>query len=193
MADGSLEFAALMQRVGAGSQEAARELVERYGPHILRIVRRRLDRALRSKFDSADFVQAVWASFFALPLDRYHFDRSQALVAFLIELARNKVVEVVRQRLQTQKYNINRERSLEDARAGYAGCLVAHEPSPADVAIAREEWDRLLKEQPQHYQEILASLGSGETQREVAQRLGINERTIRRVIRKLSPRRADEP
>src|SRR5271170_5545939 len=109
MADESREFACLMQRVSAGSQDAARELVERYGAHILRIVRRNLNRRLRAKFDSADFVQAVWASFIALPLDRYNFEQSEALVGFLFHLARNKVVEAVRQRLQTQKYNINRE------------------------------------------------------------------------------------
>ena len=172
-----------------------RELVERYGAHILRIVRRKLNRTLRVKFDSGDFVQAVWASFFALPLQRYQFDRSEALVAFLANLARNKVVEVVRQRLLTQKYNANRERSLELDRDRLSASLVGREPDPLEIAIAREEWGRLLKEQPERYRQILASLGSGLTQREVASQLGVNERTVRRVVRKLSrtPRATDEP
>src|SRR5262249_44175004 len=57
------EFAALMQRLAGGSQEAARELYDRYGPHIRRVVRRRLIPALRPKFDSIDFEQDVWKSF----------------------------------------------------------------------------------------------------------------------------------
>jgi RNA polymerase sigma factor (sigma-70 family) len=166
--------------------------VERYGAHILRIVRRKLNRCLRPKFDSADFVQAVWASFFALPLDRYRFDQSEALVAFLMGLARNKVVEVVRQRLQTQKYNVNRERALDDEVDCAAGDLVAREPTPAEVAIAREEWDRLLGEQPTHYRQILVGLRDGYTQQEVAGQLGLNERTVRRVVQKLAPGSVDE-
>ena len=59
------EFALLMQSVREGSQEAARTLFERYGPHIRRVVRRKLHQKLRPQFDSVDFVQDVWASFFA--------------------------------------------------------------------------------------------------------------------------------
>lgn len=192
MAEESREFAGLMRRVCAGSQGAAGVLVDRYGPHILRIVRRKLNRSLRAKFDSDDFVQAVWASFFALPLDRYNFEQSEALVGFLFHLARNKVVEAVRQRLQTQKYNINRERALDEGETRPADTIVAREPSPSEIAIAREEWDRLLAAQPEHYQQILMALRAGETQQSIAQQLGLNERTVRRVIRKIAPGNPDE-
>src|SRR5437870_4945509 len=42
------EFKNLMQRVRDGSEDAARELLDRYGEHILRVVRRKLSRELRS-------------------------------------------------------------------------------------------------------------------------------------------------
>jgi RNA polymerase sigma factor (sigma-70 family) len=186
------EFAPLMRRVAAGSQGAAGALVERYGAHILRIVRRKLNGRLRAKFDSADFVQAVWASFFALPLDRYNFEESEALVGFLFHLARNKVVEAVRQRLQTQKYNVNREHALDGREVSDADTIVAREPSPAEIAIAREEWARLLAGQPEHYKQILEGLRDGETQQSIARHLGLNERTVRRVIRKIASGHADQ-
>lgn len=192
MADGRADFAELMKRVCTGSQGASRELVERYGAHIIRIIRRKLHRSLRQKFDSTDFVQAVWASFFALPLDNYNFDHSEALVAFLMGLARNKVVETVRQRLQSQKYNVNRERSLDETPGRYSDCLATCGPTPEEIAIAREEWDRLLEGQPAHYQQMLIALRDGDTQQEVARRLGMNERTVRRVLGKLAPGSADE-
>lgn len=191
MPDYRADFADLMQRVCTGSQDASRELVERYGAHIIRIIRRKLHRSLRPKFDSVDFVQAVWASFFALPLDNYNFDRSEALVAFLMGLARNKVVEAVRQRLQSQKYNVNRERSMAGG-LGAEAEVAARGPTPEEVAIARDEWDHLLHGQPAHYQQILVALRDGDTQQEVAQRLAVNERTVRRVLRKLAPGSDDE-
>src|SRR5262245_48786451 len=126
MADDPREFAGLMRRVSAGSQGAASELVERYGAHILRIVRRRLNRHLRTKFDSGDFVQAVWASFFALPLEQYNLEQSEALVGLLYHLARNKVIEAVRQRLHSQKYNVNRERPLPAEDVDRDEAMAAH-------------------------------------------------------------------
>jgi hypothetical protein len=46
------ESGVLMQCIRAGVQDAARELVRVYAPHILRGVRRRLDQRLRVLFDS---------------------------------------------------------------------------------------------------------------------------------------------
>src|SRR4051812_39041854 len=94
------EFSTLMQQIREGSEAASRVLVDRYGTHVLRIVRRKLNSALRPKFDSQDFVQAVWASFFAFRTNFFHFDSPRQLAAFLTELAQNKVIEAVRKRLQ---------------------------------------------------------------------------------------------
>ena len=57
----------------------------------------------------------------------------------------------------------------------------------AEIAMAREEWQLLLAGQPEHYQEILLALRDGRTQQDVARQLGVNERTVRRVLRKLAP------
>ena len=63
----SSEFRDAIDQICSGSEEAAWNFIETYGPHIQRVVRRRLHQSLRSKFDSVDFVQMVWASFFADP------------------------------------------------------------------------------------------------------------------------------
>ena len=59
MPNNETEFADLMRLVREGSQDASRELVQRFGPHVLRVVRRRLHQSLRSKFDPCDFEQEV--------------------------------------------------------------------------------------------------------------------------------------
>ena len=56
------EFASLMRRLRDGSEEAAWELVERFSSSVQRVIRRSLNEQMRSKFDSIDFVQAVWFS-----------------------------------------------------------------------------------------------------------------------------------
>ena len=85
------DFGTLMAQVQEGCTEAAQKLHEVYGPHILRAVRRRLHQRLRSKYDSLDFVQDVWASFFGDVPQKYTFAQPEDLVAFLSGMAQKKV------------------------------------------------------------------------------------------------------
>src|SRR5262249_46024260 len=179
------EFNALLQRLRAGDEEAARFLLARYGPHILRVVRRRLDRKLRSKFDSLDFMQDVWASFFAQRPPENAFASPQALFAFLATLARNTVVEAVRQRFVGKKYNINRECSLEDSEGG-RGQRAAHQATPSEIVVAQEEWDRLLDRRSPEQQQILVMLRLGYTHAEIAGKLGVCEKTVARLVQKIA-------
>jgi RNA polymerase sigma-70 factor (ECF subfamily) len=187
MAEGQDAFTRLMEQIRAGSQDAARELVEQYGPHILRVVRRKLSQRLRTKFDSDDFVQAVWASFFAVGPSHYNFDRPEALIAFLVSLARNKVIDELRQRFQTEKHDINRERSLDGSAAFAAEAMPALQPTPSQIASAKEIWERLLDRVPPTHQRILALLQEGHTVQEVAVGLGVHPRTVYRLIQRAAP------
>jgi len=188
MAKAENEFSILMQRVRNGSQEAARELLEQYGPHIVRAVRRKLNRKLRAKFDSMDFVQDVWASFFINSPSSRDFETPEQLMAFLVNLARNKVIEEFRQRLQTEKHNLNREHSLDGSAAFQVERLVGPEPTGSQVFAAKERWDQMVEGQPDHYQKILDLLQEGKSYQEVAEQVGVHVKTVRRVVRKLDPR-----
>jgi RNA polymerase sigma-70 factor (ECF subfamily) len=185
MSDPKEEFRGLMRRLQAGDEAAARELLDRFGHHILRVVRRRLAKPLRSKFDSVDFVQAVWASFFAVLPRQVRFESPEELTAFLMKVAQLKVANEARRRSQ-KKYDIKREHALADT-ADRDGALAAKQPTPSQIAVAREEWDRLVEGQPNHYQQILVLRFQGHTLEEIARKLNVNERTVRRVLDKLAP------
>jgi RNA polymerase sigma factor (sigma-70 family) len=182
MADGSQDIQTLMDRIRAGSQEAVQELLAHYGPHLVRVIRRRLSQRLRTEFDSDDFVQSVWASFFAVPLEGYHFDTPKALMAFLTDIATNKVADAARERLQTKKRDLNRLHSLDGSAAIPAGAVADHTPTPSQVVVAEDEWYRMLRSQPPYHRVILILLRQGHTHEEVAQQLSISTRTVRRVV-----------
>lgn len=190
--DSRQDLAILISQIRDGSESASTTLVSRYGEHILRIVRHKLDKSLRPKFDSQDFVQAVWASFFALLPERGHFEDSEGLAAFLAQLAQNKVTDEVRQRLERQKHNINRERLLERVEMVRAKALNSRELTPDAIAIAREEWQRFLARQPGYYRRIFEMMNEGHDREDVARELGISEKTVQRVMKRLAPSEADE-
>jgi RNA polymerase sigma-70 factor (ECF subfamily) len=185
MSDERDEFADLMKRLRDGSEEAARELLDHYTGHILRVVRRRLSRELRSKYDSVDFVQAVWASFFADAPRQHRFDHPEALMAFLVTLAQNKVIEAVRKRLMTQRYNVNREQQFGQPSEQLAPKLRGREPTPSQAALANDEFQHMLTDLPVNYQRVLVMLREGQSHKDIARELNLNERTIRRILERL--------
>lgn len=179
------DFESFIKRVSDGEEEAAWELVETYGPYVLRSVRRILDADIRSKFDSADFVQAVWVSFFSGRCDYRRLHKPEELVAFLTTMARNKLITELRRRKKTQKYDVRRELKTDPWRLALNSAAASRDPTPSQWAMARERWQLIMHNQPDHYQEIVKRRLRGETYQSIAEEMGLNERTVRRVLERI--------
>lgn len=178
------QFHVLMRQAMTGSEAAARQLFEKYEPVLLQAIRRKLNKKVRSKFDSADFSQDVWASFFAQPSEKRIFEKPENLLAFLTVLAKNKVAEAMRQRLTTQKYNVNREQSLDDSRVMQKDHLAAQQATPSHIAMTKEEWSDFLRKQPLVYRRIFILLRDGHTHEQIAVEIGVSVRTVERIVAK---------
>ena len=184
-------FHALMQRVRDGDQEAAWTLLDTYGRFVLHVVRQNLPPRLRSKFDSMDFYQNVWASFFREPDALRKFDEPKDLVNYLRAMAKNKLGMESRRRFQTVKYDVNREGQLEplaptdgsSPSGREEGDLVdERQPTPSQIASVRERWNQWFAKQSTNHQEVVRLRFGGKSFEEIAQSLNINERTARRVV-----------
>ena len=178
------QFAPLLNLARQGDQRAAADFVARYSPHHLRVVRRTLNQRLRSKFDSQDFVQAVWASFFA---DLEHLQGCRGLehvAAYLTAMARNKTIDEVRRRLKTRKHAVQVEGapSQKDVEAEAQFGIVSADPTASQVAVARETWEQVVDGRSDRSALVFALKRQGATCVEIAAKLGVNERTVRRVI-----------
>jgi RNA polymerase sigma-70 factor (ECF subfamily) len=184
MFDEATEFSSLMTRVQRGEQQAAWELLEAYGTHVERSVRRSLNRNLRARFDTVDFMQVVWASFFRAPEKMRRIGSPPELMAYLNALARNKVVNEVRE-VHAQKRDMRREIRIDAVHDADQGDLASRDPTPSAVAIFRERWDRLVSDQPERVQRIVEMRFAGSTYNEIAKALQINERTARKAIERL--------
>ncbi len=188
MAEPVNEFEALMERVRAGCQDAARQVYDQYSDKVRLVVRHALHQRMRSQFDSFDFVQSVWASFFDVPAREYTFETPDALIKFLARTAHNKVVDQARKGLGTQKRDLTREQSL-DARRGENTALGeqlhVRGPSPSQLAIASELREHLLEGQPPEFQRALEMLRRGHDKGEIAAVLGMHPKLLQRVLQEL--------
>jgi RNA polymerase sigma-70 factor (ECF subfamily) len=121
------DYCEFVQRIRAGDERAAEELVRRYEPEIrleIRVWLRLRDPRLRRVFDSMDICQSVLASFFVrAAVGEFELDEPGQLIRLLVGMARNKLAEQV-------KYH---QRQRRDVRR------TAPEAPPEALALARDE------------------------------------------------------
>jgi RNA polymerase sigma-70 factor (ECF subfamily) len=176
----------LLARIKNGDEDAVRELLTRYETKVRLVVRRQLPRILRSRFDSLDFLQSVWGSFFyKIRTGPNDLEEEQNLVAFLAWVARNKVIDEYR-RAATQKQDVKREKRLETSEEKEL-CLATGD-TPSRLAEAQETYDRLRDFLPEDRRVILEMKVVGYSSQEIGERLGVSERTVQRVLEDLRGR-----
>jgi RNA polymerase sigma-70 factor (ECF subfamily) len=172
-------FQVAFSRACQGSAEDVRRLVDEYGAYILKVVRSRLDDRLRAKFDSLDFVQMVWASFFSEPGGFARFDNPQRLFRYLAAMARNKVVNEERRRIGDSKRGDGSKRLHEEVGRDVTKL---DENTPSQHAMASERLSLLQSIESQRDREAMRLRMQGMAFQEIAERLGLHERTVRRIV-----------
>jgi len=181
------EIAQFLARIQAGDEEAARELLTRYEAEVRLVVRRQLPRLLRSRFDSLDFLQSVWGSFFRKVRNGpAEFEDSRHLVAFLARAAKNKVIDEYR-RAASRKQDMHREEPLW-VDGNRPKELPSEVDSPSELAQAREVYGRLRDLVPEERRSIVELKVQGLSSKDIGIRLGISERTVQRVLEDLRKR-----
>jgi RNA polymerase sigma-70 factor (ECF subfamily) len=188
---GESELTEFLRRIQAGDEGAARELLSRFEAEVRLVVRRQLPRLLRSRFDSLDFLQSVWGSFFRrMRTAPTEFEDSRHLVAFLARAAKNKVIDEYR-RAASRKQDMHREEPLWGD-----GLRPRDVPdptdSPSEVAQAHEVLGRLRELMPEDRRSILEMKAEGLSSKDIGERLGISERTVQRVLEDLRRRMETE-
>jgi RNA polymerase sigma factor (sigma-70 family) len=180
-------FHELLHEAQAGSEQAARELYETYVAHVLRCVRNRMWRRLRPKFDSQDFVQQVWASFFVGQTQMPDFETPDDLIAYLIKLTTHKVTMEGRRRRQP-KNDATREEPIDDRGDPIGPHPATHLPTPSAVAVFREQYEQVVENQQPETREVAMRRYEGHKFHEIAADLQMHERNARRSIRRLKGR-----
>jgi RNA polymerase sigma-70 factor (ECF subfamily) len=177
----------LLQHLSAGDDAAAEQLFRAYEPYLRKVVRRQLPAPLRAKFDSIDVVQSVWAHVLqGFREAGWRFTSPAQLRAFLATVTRNRLTDRVRH----FHYVLDHERRLgEDENVGG---LFADDPRPSEVAQARDLWERMLALCPPEYHELLRLKRQGLLLNEIADRTGLHEGSVRRILRRLARQLAFE-
>ncbi len=116
--------------------------------------------------------------------DSRDFDNVEHLRRFLFGMVRNKVREQHRRLTRTEKYDLAREERLYVRRGDreVPREVVSPDPSPSSAVQAADRMAQLTAGRSPLEIEVITLRRQGLTFVEIAERTGINERTVRRVI-----------
>jgi RNA polymerase sigma-70 factor (ECF subfamily) len=131
-------FNSFIDRIRAGDEQAAAELVRIYEPLIRREVRLQIrDRRLYRLFESRDVCQSVLGSFFVrTALGEYDLETPGHLVKLLVAMTRNKVATAA-QRQHRQRRDYRRTAGAEEL-----ALVVDPSPSPSEQISGKELLER---------------------------------------------------
>lgn len=173
-------FQQLWDAIRAGRSTEYRQLVGDCTPRLLKVVRRRLDRRLRPRFDSVDFAQAVWLSFVA-QLDQLPcFASVDELRAYLAQMAAHKVIDEIRRQSPGTQRDLQRETEL--AADDDEALPPSPRNTPSQFAIANERLGQILAGRSAVHQQIIRQKLAGHSIPEIARAVGLSERQVRRVL-----------
>ncbi len=182
------QLPALIERARQGNHQAISFIIDQYGAHLLRVVRRRLLSRQRPHlcrlFDWADFVQMVWLDFFHTGIHEVHSADPQQLKSYLSRIAANKVAVAERDYLICQKRSLLQQQSLENRDLPGKQRLISHDSSPEQYAIIDEERQRLKTMGSSRERQVLELRQQGMTYSEVADNLSISRKTVQRIVAK---------
>lgn len=147
----STTFSTFLTQVRDGNPDAARWLIDEYGPQICRTIRMFLtDPRLRRTVETVDVCQSVFGAFFVnVVAGRFALSDPDDLTRLLVVMARNKVHEKARRERAGSRDARRVSAHDPDVLAG----LAVEEESPGSVVADRdllaEIWKRLSDEERQ--------------------------------------------
>jgi RNA polymerase sigma-70 factor (ECF subfamily) len=174
----------LLLKLAHGEDAAAERVFREYEPLLRAMVRKRLTPPLRTKFDSMDVVQSVWADVLASYREEgWRFNDRDHLRAFLARVTFNHFFHQCRR----HSHALEREHSLvgDEPQA-------SNQPRPSQVVQADELWESLVELCPPTHLEVLRLKREGLAVGEIASRTGLHEGSVRRILYELARRLAAE-
>ena len=176
----------LLREWKAGDERAAEVLFDRYAIRLVALVGSRLNRSYQASIDPNDVVQSAMGSFFdAARHSRIEVSRSVSLWRLLATFARRKMARSIERQSAVKRGGDQVRVSLDSVQPQIIGDHDSESEDDADAFLMT-----LKAELPDDLFVIVEGILAGQTHRELAESLGIDERTVRRRLSRVRERLA---
>ena len=185
----------LIRRAQAGDRGAMEQLLARYQPRILALVRARLGRELRARVQSQDILTevmvAIWQN-----LDSFNVEREGAFINWVSRLVENRICDEARyhgaQRRTAQEIPLGPGGTET---AGWEMALPSPDATPTQELLRRQQWERIEQcldtLSADHREVILQRNLGGLSFREIGEQMGRSEDAARMLHKRAWPALSD--
>jgi RNA polymerase sigma-70 factor, ECF subfamily len=169
----------------AGDQDAARQLFDRYVNQLLALARRRISQRIAGRVDAEDIVQSVFRTFFHRAREgQFQIDDPDDLVKLLARITVHKTLRQVAFH-KRGKRDAGRETGQGEDGNDQLMTVLAGEPGPEETAILLDAMEQFLAKLEPKDRQILQLRMEGYSNVEIADKLGITDRKIRRLMERI--------
>ena len=169
----------------AGDEQAARQLFDTYVERLLALARRRISQRLAGRVDPEDVVQSVFRTFFHRAREgQFHVADQDELGKLLVRITVHKTLRQVAFH-QAAKRNLQQEVAQGPEPQQRLQELFDREPTPDEAVTFLDQLEHFLSRLRPQERQILELRLQGFSNDEIAARLGIYDRKIRRAIERV--------
>ncbi len=172
----------LLRRFQSGADDAAAELFSFFNEHVMRVVRRRMSRSIRPRLDTEDLAQSVWTTLWKNRERFQGLNDSNAAMAFIVTIAKRKAAYAMRKHVTSRKRSVHAEQSGDAMGDVTPERRVA---SPSQALQAKEVMQKLVEGESDRCRDVVNHRLNGMTIEQVASEVGVDERTVRRILERL--------
>lgn len=189
----SRETRVLVDQWRAGDEQAAQQLFDKYAERLLALARRRISHRLHSRVDPEDVVQSVFRTFFARAKEgQFRIEEQDDLAKLLVRITVHKTLRQVEFHKAAK-----RDPSQETSQGGEGHDrlreVLDSEPTPQAALAFLDQLEHFLSQLPPGDRQILEMRLQGYSNAEIAEKLGVYDRKIRRVIERVRDLAKKEP
>jgi RNA polymerase sigma-70 factor (ECF subfamily) len=181
----SLQVRALLNRWRVGDEDAARQLFALYVDRLLGLARQRIGQRLATRIDAEDVVQSVFRTFFDRAREgQFEVKEDDDLCKLLARITVHKTFRQIAFH-RAAKRNLYLETGHGDEAQKQLQAILDRGPTPQEANQFVDELEHFLARLRPEDRQILQMRMHGYKDVEIAQRLGISDRKIRRLMERI--------
>lgn len=179
----------LIEGLRTGDEQVLADFYQQHGATLRAIADKQLAPELRRRVSPSEVVQSAFRTFFRRAGEgRFEFEDSEKLWSLMCAITLTKVREQVRYH-RREKRDIHRESDPDPAQEGYGLGVLQGRDMPPEIAVEFEDqFERLMEALDDEEQQVVQMKLDDRTNDEVADALGVSERTVRRIMKRLQTR-----
>jgi len=176
---------AFLEQLRAGDESAARELFNRHVDRLVALAGRHISERLAGRVDPEDVVQSVFRTFFNRARQgQFHVEGPDDLCKLLARITVHKTLRQISYHRRAKR-NQAQEACQGAEMESILRELAAHDPSPDEIASFLDQLEHFLAQLSKEDRDILGLRMEGYTSGEIARKVGVSGRTVRRLLERI--------